>query len=126
MKTKQESIPTEAQEQTGLFKWAEYDKRLETECMFAIPNGGSRNRVEALHLKQQGVKAGVPDIFVPGIRGSYGGLFIEMKRQKGGRLSEAQKDMIEKLRRLGYRVEVCNGCEEAMKAIEEYLNAATM
>lgn len=114
-------IPTEAQEQTTLFQWAAYQRPLEIRCMFSIPNGGSRNQIEALHLKQQGVKAGVPDIFVPCMRGGYGGLFIEMKRRKGGRLSEAQREMIDNLRCCGYRVEVCEGWEKARDVIKEYL-----
>ena len=119
-------IPTEAQEQTDLFQWAAYRRELELRSMFAIPNGGSRNPIEARHLKQQGVKAGVPDIFVPCMRGGYGGLFIEMKRQKGGRLSEAQKEMIDNLRCCGYRVEVCNGWEEAKNVIEVYMSETAM
>lgn len=114
-------IPTEAQEQTALFQWAVYRRELELKSMFAIPNGGSRNQIEARHLKEQGVKAGVPDIFLPCMRGGYGGLFIEMKRQKGGRLSEAQKEMIDNLRCCGYRVEVCEGWEKARDVITEYM-----
>lgn len=115
------NIPTEAQEQTTLFQWAAYRRELELRSMFAIPNGGSRNPIEARHLKEQGVKAGVPDIFVPCMRGGYGGLFIEMKRQKGGRLSEDQKKMIDNLRCCGYRVEVCEGWEKARDVITEYM-----
>lgn len=120
------NIPTEAQEQTTLFQWAAYHLELELQSMFAIPNGGSRNQIEALHLKQQGVKAGVPDIFVPCMRGGYGGLFIEMKRRKGGRLSEAQREMIDNLRCCGYRVEVCEGWEAARDVITEYMNENTV
>lgn len=117
------NIPTEAQEQTALFQWAAMmEGRIpELRLMHHIANGGTRNQIEAVHLKQQGVKAGVPDIFVPCMRGGYGGLFIEMKRRKGGRLSEAQREMIDNLRCCGYRVEVCDGWEEARDTICEYL-----
>ena len=54
--------------------------------MFHIPNGGSRNKLEASNLKKQGVKAGVPDLFLPVGRGSYHGLFIELKSAKISRL----------------------------------------
>lgn len=33
--------------------------------VFAIPNGGSRNKAEAAKLKAEGVSAGVPDLFIP-------------------------------------------------------------
>ena len=116
-------IPTEAQEQTALFQWAEMmqGRIPELALCFAIPNGGSRHPIEALHLKQQGVLPGVPDIMLPVMRGGYGGLFIEMKRRKGGRVSVDQQRMILALRAQGYRVEVCRGWEEARDTICEYL-----
>ena len=83
-------IPTEAQEQAALFRWAECMawKWPELRCMHHIPNGGSRNPIEARHLKEQGVKAGIPDVFLPCARGGFHGLYIEMKRRTGGRISE--------------------------------------
>lgn len=116
-------VPTEAQEQTALFEWRDIQaKRIpELALCFAIPNGGSRHPIEALHLKQQGVKPGVPDIMLPVMRGGYGGLFIEMKRRKGGRVSVDQQRMILALRAQGYKVEVCRGWEEARETICEYL-----
>ena len=116
-------IPTEAQEQEALFRWAQWlsGKYPELKLMHHIPNGGSRNPVEAARLKAQGVLAGIPDIFLPAARGEYHGLYIEMKRQKGGRLSEDQKIMIDALRHQGYRVVVCRGCEDAMNVIKSYL-----
>lgn len=88
--------------------------------MFHVPNGGSRNRVEAANLKRQGVKAGVPDIFLPVARGGFHGLFVEMKAE-GGRLSEKQEEWLADLHAQGYAVKVAYGWEEARKAIEAYL-----
>lgn len=116
--------PTEATEQTWLFHWAidmQYLKWPELELMHHIPNGGSRNRVEAARLKAQGVKAGIPDIFLPVSRNGWHGLYIEMKRQHGGILSEEQKDKIPKLRAQGYCVEVCKGFQQAADVIEAYM-----
>lgn len=118
-------IPTEAQEQTTLFQWAKLREWQwpELRLLHAIPNGGSRNPIEARHLKEQGVKAGIPDIFLPCARGGFHGLYIEMKRRKGGRVSIEQKKAIIALREQGYRVEVCNGWEEARDIITEYMEA---
>ena len=115
--------PTEAQEQVALFQWARlHEKRYpELKLLWHIPNGGSRNAIEAKHLKAQGVKPGVPDIFLAARRGGLGGLFIELKRQKKGTVSPAQRDMIEALRDAGYMAVVCRGFEEAQKAIRDYL-----
>ena len=62
-------IPTEAQEQTTLFQWAAMMSRFypELALMHAIPNGGSRNPIEARNLRLQGVRAGIPDIW-PALR----------------------------------------------------------
>lgn len=116
--------PPEAAEQTWLFQWAaqmaEY-KWPELDLMYHIPNGGSRNRIEAARLKAQGVKPGIPDVFLPVPKNGYHGLYIEMKRQYGGALSEEQKDKIPKLRNQGYRVEVCKGFQQAADVIEAYM-----
>lgn len=109
---------TEAQEQSLLFKWAAY--RPELALMFAIPNGGTRDKIEAAHLKKQGVKRGVPDLFLPVAHGAYYGLFIEMKRE-GGRVSPEQKEWIARLNENGYRAVVCFGFEKAREEIEAYL-----
>ena len=116
------TIPTEAQEQTALFQWAAMmqGRIPELALLHSVPNGGSRHPIEAVHLKQQGVKAGIPDIFLPCARGEWHGLYIEMKRRKGGRVSVEQKKMILALRAQGYKVEVCRGLEEAKTTICEY------
>ena len=122
------NIPTEAQEQTTLFKWAALMARKwpELRLLHHIPNGGSRNAIEAARLKAQGVKPGVPDIFLPCAKKGFYGLYIELKRQKGGRVSEEQKDMIDALRDESYKVAVCKGWEEAKNVITEYMNENTM
>ena len=74
---------SEHAEQTALFCWAALPEvRAEypvLELMFAIPNGGERNKIVAGNLKAEGVKAGVLDIFLPVPSKGWHGLFIEMK-----------------------------------------------
>ena len=116
--------PTEAQEQTAVFNWAAVMVRRwpELRLLHHIPNGGSRNAREAHNLRMQGVKAGIPDIFLPVARGGWHGLYIEMKRRKGGRLSDEQAAMLEALREQGYCAWVCKGANDAIELITEYLN----
>lgn len=120
-------IPTEAIEQQLLFSWADMagGKHPELRLMYHVPNGGSRNMIEAHNLRKQGVRRGVPDICLPVPRGGYGSLYIEMKRTKGGRLSEEQREYITALNRFGCKAVVCRGFEEARKAIIEYLRGET-
>lgn len=67
-------IPTEHWEQVQLFEWSE--NLPELKLMHAIPNGGKRDIRVALKLKEEGVKPGVPDIFLPLSRGGKHGLYI--------------------------------------------------
>ena len=116
--------PTEAQEQSALFRWAAYSTGAypELQLLYHVPNGGSRNRLEAHNLKLQGVKPGVPDIVLPVARGQWHGLYIELKRTEKGRLSEAQKWWLEALTRAGYRAVCCKGWKAAQEEIIRYLN----
>lgn len=116
-------IPTEDEEQAAVFEWADLSagRWPELRLLFHIPNGGLRNKVTAARMKMLGVKAGVPDLFLPVGRGNWFGLFIEMKRRKGGKLSPLQVDWIEALGRQGYKTVVCFGADAAITAIEDYL-----
>ena len=111
-------VPLECDEQVALAQWLDWSRI----PYFAIPNGGDRHPAVAAKLKAEGVKAGVPDLFLPIPRGAHHGLFVEMKRQRGGKLSDDQKDWIIKLQAQGYEVKVCAGFEAAKAAIEEYLS----
>lgn len=91
------------------------------QLLFAIPNGGARDQITGAMLKAEGVRAGVPDLFLAVPRGRYHGLFIEMKQTTGGRVSDAQRTMHELLITQGYAVEVCHGWLHAKFAICEYL-----
>lgn len=115
---------TEHEEQKALIEWSAWmsNARPELSLMFAVPNGGDRHPAVAAKLKAEGVKAGVPDIFLPVPRNGYHGLFIELKRAKGGRPTIAQKQWIEDLTTQGYRAEICHGAEQAISTILDYLN----
>ena len=115
--------PKEAEEQSMLFNWADWKsyKYPELQLMYHVPNGGSRNKIEAARLKAQGVKPGVPDICLPVARSGYHGLYIELKRQEGGRVSDNQMVMLQNLADQGYAVSVCKGWKAASKVIKDYL-----
>lgn len=117
------TIPSEAQEQAVIFRWTELAaaRMPEVKLLFAIPNGGSRHQIEAVHLKEQGVKAGVPDMCLPVPRGGYHGLWIELKRTQGGRLRQEQADWLHALQAQGYCALVCKGADSAIKLIYKYL-----
>jgi hypothetical protein len=115
--------PTEHQEQVGLMKWAWYRSSTfpELDLLFAVANGGKRDAATGARLKAEGVKPGVPDLMLPVPRGNYSGLFIELKKRVGGKVSPHQQAWIDRLRQQGYAAVVCNGASEAIKTLEEYL-----
>lgn len=117
------SIPTEHLEQVTLIAW--YRRTYKNELLVAIPNGGKRHIKTAMTMKKEGVSKGFPDLFLPVPNSAYHGLFIEMKRQKGGTLSKEQKAWIEYLNSVGYQAVVCKGFLEAKEVIECYLSDTT-
>jgi hypothetical protein len=95
--------------------------------MFAIPNGGIRDKITAARLKAEGVRKGVLDVMLPVARHGMHGLFIELKRPKSegltkGQTSDSQDDEIAELRAEGYGACVCYGWQEAVAVLKEYLS----
>ena len=116
---------TESQEQKLLIKWTQQPSiREKFPCLALlhhIPNGGKRSAIEGKHLKEMGVKSGVPDLFLPVPTAKYHGLYIEMK-VGNNKPSENQVWWISHLIKQGYRVKVCYGWEEAAAELTEYLS----
>lgn len=120
-----DAVPLEEDEQIALFRWAAWQSNAipELRMLHHIPNGGSRHKAEAARLKAAGVKSGVPDICLPVPRAGFHGLYIELKRQKGGRASAAQLEWVRLLTDQGYSVHICKGWEAARDVIMEYIQA---
>ena len=114
--------PTEQQEQTSLFREAAIRAKADPRwsMLFAIPNGGKRSIVVAVKMKAEGVKRGVPDIFLPVPVGQWCGMFIEMKVRQGGQVSKEQRAFMADLD-TRYRVAVAHGAEHASFLIDQYL-----
>ena len=76
-------------------------------------------------MRDAGNKSGIPDMFLPIPRWDFDrcvhGLWIELKREKGGVLSPSQKWWHQQLTEVGYRVVVALGAKHAIKLITEYL-----
>lgn len=118
--------PLEKDEQMLLFDWAEWAacSHPELALLYHIPNEGKRSKFVGYKLQAQGMRRGVPDICLPVPRGGYGALYVELKRRKGGRVSEEQRVWIDALNRAGNKAVICKGFDEAKAAIEEYLKGA--
>jgi hypothetical protein len=117
------AVVAEDFEQELVIRWSigQAETWPELELLHAIPNGGFRSKRTAALLKRTGVKSGVPDLSLPVARGGFHGLYIEMKRTDGGRVSQEQKAWHIALRAQGYMVVVCCGHEQAIAVIRDYL-----
>lgn len=116
-------MPNEHQEQVAVVQWAALAVCTwpELDALYAIPNGGNRDGRVGKHMKDEGARAGVPDLHLPVARGGHHSLYVEMKRRDGGRTSAEQREWAERLSRYGNLVVTCNGADEAIQTIERYL-----
>lgn len=116
------ALRSEDTEQINVIQWAKWNERKypELKWLHHIPNGGSRNKMEAVKLKQMGVKAGVADLSLPYPKGIYCGLYIEMKFGNN-RQQETQKEFLSDMEKAGHFVATCYSAEEAVNVIEAYL-----
>ena len=116
---------SEHDEQAALFQWATVNQaRIPgIELMFAVPNGGYRLGKTARDLREEGVKKGVPDVWLP-VRGIHEnqpvvGLVIEMKFDRN-KPTQEQKWWMERLAENSWRTVVCYSWREAAKVICEH------
>jgi hypothetical protein len=104
-------------------KWFRMQYPHLAKLLFAVPNGGSRHKLEAANMKKEGVLAGVPDILFVYKTKVYA---IEMKAPKG-RLSQSQKDLHPVWNdHLALDVFICYSLDDFMQAIEKIIKYATI
>ena len=119
------ALRSEDTEQINVIQWAGWNmaRYPELKWLHHCPNGGNRNRNEAVKFKQMGVRSGVSDLCLPYPKGAHCGLYIEMK-YGDNRLQETQKEFLADMAEAGHFVATCYSAEEAVKVIEEYLSLA--
>ena len=97
----------------------------ELKWLHQTPNGGSRNKAEAVKLKSMGVKPGVADLHLPYAKGVYIGLYIEMKYGTG-RHQDSQIEFLHDMAKNGHYVATCYTAGDAITVLEEYLQLDNM
>ena len=106
--------PLEDDEQIAFINW--FKSKYKDYLIFSIPNGGSRNKIEASKFKKTGLLPGIPDLII--LMPNKEILFLEMKRQKGGILSPVQKTIIKIIESLGFTVLIGYGFLDAKSKFE--------
>jgi hypothetical protein len=77
--------------------------------IFSIPNGGTRNIMEAMTLKATGLLKGASDLIVILPNGKL--MFVELKQPKGIQ-SIDQKDFENRVKILGFEYHIIKSLEE--------------
>jgi hypothetical protein len=115
-------MKTEHHEQCRFFNYVNFLGDLDQdviELIYAVPNGGARSPTEAIRLRAEGVRPGIPDVNIDIPSPTYHGMRIEFKKV-GGVTSTAQKRKHKLLRQAGYHVVTCYTADEAIKELEKY------
>lgn len=111
---KKTDIPLEKDEQKRLCKWLKDNKIGHWANGLGVKLDYDVKYIAS--LKSQGHYPGIVDMTI--LLGNGKVCYVELKRQKGGRISEEQKKWIDYLNKNGYPAKVCNGCDEAIEFIE--------
>lgn len=118
------------EERLKLFGPGQYSPPVpELSRLFAIHNQGHGDKIRGAQAKAEGVKAGVPDMMLPVVRHlTWGnppcpGLMIELKRLKGGVISDEQNDWAAFLQAQQYQVSFAIGWIEAANIIAAYMGS---
>jgi hypothetical protein len=88
--------------------------------VFAIPNGGSRNMIEAAKMKGTGTTPGMPDLCILGCNDQGPTThFLEVK-SANGRPSLPQLNMHDRLLDLQHEVAICRSIDDARDACRKW------
>ena len=94
--------------------------KLPNKLLFAVPNGGSRNIIEAKNLKAQGVKSGVSDVLLLIPRKGFSCLCMEFKTPVG-KQSDEQIAFQYQSEKEGNKYVVVRSVKEAIDTLKWYL-----
>lgn len=120
-KKKQEHDNEEARIQSEFFRQVPlFFPHLPDRLLFAVPNGGSRHKIEAANMKRQGVKRGVADVILQIPKKGYASLCLEFKTPTG-RQSDEQKEYQRQVEMAGSKYVVVRSVEQAIRIMQKYL-----
>lgn len=113
-----EAVPLECIEQETVAQWLD----LHNVFYCASVAGAYLHPATFIRMKKIGYKKGAPDLMIyqkpPAYNGQFVGVAIEMKRKKGGVVSDEQREWLEKLRAQGWMAVVCAGADAAIEILE--------
>lgn len=120
-KKKREYDNEEARIQSEFFRQVPlFFPNLPDRLLFAVPNGGSRHKIEAANMKRQGVKRGVADVILQVPKKGYASLCMEFKTGVG-KQSADQKEYQRQVEMAGSKYVVVRSAEQAIRIVKDYL-----
>ncbi len=110
---------TEASVQSAI---VQYLKAAYPNTLYCATAGGMKTSyTQAARMKATGYVRGVPDLLIFEPRGSFHGLFIEVKKDEKQYPTKEQKEWVIELNKRGYSAYICKGFDHAKNVIDEYL-----
>nr|WP_287611977.1 VRR-NUC domain-containing protein [Dysgonomonas sp.] len=91
--------------------------KLPNKLLLAVPNGGSRNIIEAKNLKAQGIKSGVSDVLLLISKKGFSCLCLEFN----GKQSDEQIEFEKQAEKVGNKYVVVRSVKEAIDTLKWYL-----
>jgi hypothetical protein len=103
----------ESKLQQEIFNWYQNNYCLKFHeprgMIFSIPNGGTRNKLEAITMKATGLLAGASDLIVITPNGKL--IFVELKTDTG-KQSDKQIDFENRVKKLGFEYHLIRTIDE--------------
>lgn len=103
----------ESKLQQEIFNWYQNNYCLKFHeprgMIFSIPNGGTRNKLEAINMKATGLLAGASDLIVITPNGKL--IFVELKTDTG-KQSDKQIDFENRVKKLGFEYYLIRSIDE--------------
>lgn len=107
--------------QEAFTRWARLNQSRipQLELYYHTPNGGRRDKKTAARLVGQGVKKGVPDIFIPAQGKGMPGIYIELKVY-GNYADKEQNEFLRAVKGQGYYACICYGWRAAAEVVDRF------
>lgn len=119
--------PTEHESQQAVIQWwakAHAACGLPKFALYAVPNAAKRDVKLAAYMKSEGLRPGIPDLFLAAMRRQgdryCGGMYIEMKAHPNKATPE-QMEFLQYADKAGYATMICYSAEAAIATIGAYL-----
>lgn len=109
---------SEYQECQVFHRWLDLNHIKHTHIGNESQIGGRAGAIRGAQLKRIGQSKGFPDYLVI-VNNKL--IAIEMKREKGGKVSDEQRDWLDALAKAGVDSYVAHGANEAMEIVQSYL-----